>query len=442
MFEQEDPIGKNPYYHFLDSFLLNLYSLKSFANNVRPVLVNEIIRKRKFGKVEEMPVELLIELLQQRKYGLLEDPNLEELGIENLEKILDEKHGVILLDKSRFKIYGPHKSTTSKAINDYRSRHNQLGILYQSTLISLVIYFEMLIGTIIKHRLVKHPKASDIDNKVLTIEEIRKLGSFENAEQYLIEQDVETLIRKKYLDWIDYFKTNMKLKLDNIAPLNDKVIEIIQRRNLFVHNEGIVNNIYLSNINTQVFSEGALGEKLSISLQYIDESIDTIRHIGVLIGLEYWRMMEKESSERIRFINNKGMDFMLGNEWELTRDIYRFNLFEKSINSKSKTVAQINYWLSMKRLGKFSEIEKELKSSDFSDKTREFQICYYAILGNTEEMFRIIPKGLEFNEITIDDLIDWPVFDEYRDDERFLALVDVEKENDEEKITKLDVIEI
>lgn len=47
MNEQGNAGIEGQYKHLLDSFLLNLHSLKSFANNLRPVLLNDVIRKKK-----------------------------------------------------------------------------------------------------------------------------------------------------------------------------------------------------------------------------------------------------------------------------------------------------------------------------------------------------------------------------------------------------------
>ncbi|OMG00425.1 hypothetical protein [Paenibacillus sp. FSL R7-0337] len=437
MNEQGNAGIEGQYKHLLDSFLLNLHSLKSFANNLRPVLLNDVIRKKE-SKIEERDVELLLEMLKILKFGTMDldvDQEVKDKKTAYLEKLLDEKHGVKLLNKTDISIHGLAGVATKKALKDYRSRQKQLSILYQSTLISMVIYFEMFVASIIKHRLVRYPKAADIEYKTLTFDDIRKLGSFENAEQYLIEQVIETLLRDKYLEWINYIKTNMKLKLDRISPLNDKVIEIIQRRNLFVHNEGIANNIYLNNINSEFKSEVMLGEKLEITPEYIDKSISTIRHVGVLIGLEYWRMMEKESDERVSYIGDIGMELMLSQEWELAKDIYQFNLLEKSIDSISKTVSQINYWLSLKRLGNFNEVKNEVESSDFFDKTRDFQVCYAALVGDTERMYNEIPKAIKTEELTVEALMSWPIFTEYRNDEKFVALLDHEEENIEENIS-------
>lgn len=427
MSEQEEEKQQNQYSHILEGFLLNLHSLRLFAKNLSPILLNDIIREKEFTTAEELDVEVLLEILKMDKYGNddVEDPHPEsrEERISMVEEILDKKHGVELISSTQYRIYGPRRLITKNALEDYKSRHQQLGILYQSTLISLVIYFEMLIASITKHRLIKYPQASDIEDKTLSLDEIRRLGSFENAAQYLIEQEVETLIRKKYTDWIAYIKTNMKLKLENISKLNETVIEIIQRRNLYVHNEGIVNNIYLSNISDELKSGVELGKKLLLSTNYMDSSINSIRHVGVLIGLEYWRMMEKESAGRVNFIGEMSMQLMLDGEWELARDIFQFGLQEKKMTSKQKAVLQINYWLSMKRIGKYSEIKNEIESSDYSDKTRDFQVCYYALIDRIEMFFAIIPKAIEVKEITVNDLKEWPVFDEYRNDERFQALL-------------------
>lgn len=227
-----------------------------------------------------------------------------------LEKYLYENYGVEIKEGGKLKISGKNAKQTSKAIDEFQSKMKQLHILYQSTLMSLAIYFEVLIASIIKQRMVLHPKSSDIEEKTLTLENIRKLGSFENAELFLIEQEVETIIRKSYTDWIDYLKKNMKLKMDYIERYNDKIIEIIQRRNLFVHNEGIVNSIYLKNIDPKLKEGVKLGERLSIDHAYIDESIDIVEHAGTLLGLEFWSVMEKRSDERVKYTINKGIDLM------------------------------------------------------------------------------------------------------------------------------------
>lgn len=88
----------------------------------------------------------------------------------------------------------------------------------------------------------------------------------------------------------------------------------------------------------------------------------------------------------------------------------------------------------MKRLGKYNEIQSEIENSDFSDKTRDFRMCYYALKGETDVMYEIIQKALEVNEVTLADLRNWPVFDDYRDDERFIGIMLDEKDEGEESI--------
>ena len=47
------------------------------------------------------------------------------------------------------------------------------------------------------------------------------------------------------LDWKKYFQKNLKLNLKAWEDEFEVIQEIIARRNLYVHNNGIVNNIYI-----------------------------------------------------------------------------------------------------------------------------------------------------------------------------------------------------
>lgn len=271
----------------------------------------------------------------------------------------------------------------------------------------------------------------------MTLENIRKLGSLENAEIFIIEQEVESIIRKSYTDWIDYLRKNMKLKMNYIEPFNEKIIEIIQRRNLFVHNEGIVNNIYLNNIDPKLKEGVELGKRLSIDHAYIEESIDIFEHVGTLLGLEYWGVMEKRSSARTNYIIDKGFNLMTEGKWELSKDLHQLILNENTADNRKKSISLINYWLSMKRLGKFNEVQNEIEKSDFSDKTRDFKMSYFALLGKKDEMFDLMQEALEVNEVTLSDLRNWPVLDEFRNDERFVNLMLDEKDEVGESILEI-----
>ena len=60
----------------------------------------------------------------------------------------------------------------------------------------------------------------------------------------MIEQRVEDVLRGSFEEWISFLKNQFKLEMGYIEKWQHKLVEIIQRRNLLVHNGGNINSIY------------------------------------------------------------------------------------------------------------------------------------------------------------------------------------------------------
>jgi hypothetical protein len=421
--------NSSSYKKFLDSFLFNIQSLRLYTKSVGPVL-SKISNNKKF-KNEKLIVDV-INLLYSAEY----EENLSETEIEDINKIkgLLQNNFGIEYENKKVIAKGSKAIGLLRKIDHYKVNLNQNKIMNQSSLISLIIFFELLIGSIIKYRLMKYPKAfEDLENKTLTLEEIRRLGSLENAELYLIEQEVETILRKKYQDWIIHLRKSNSVKLEFLNSFDIFIVEIFQRRNLFVHNEGIVNNIYLKNVDPSLTKKVERESNITITKDYLENSINIIEHVGVLLCLEIWGSMEKKSPIRTEFIQTTGYNYMETGHWELARDMFKINLNEKQITNRLKTMSQINYWLSMKELNNFNQCVNEINSSDFTDKSLDYQLCLFALSENKEKFFEIIPKAISTKAVSFDELNEWLVLKPMRTDERFSMALESFKDNAREQ---------
>ncbi len=83
------------------------------------------------------------------------------------------------------------------------------------------------------------------------------------------------------------------------------------------------------------------------------------------------------------------------------------------------TSAQLNYWQCQKRLGRWSDIHSEVESADYSAKSLRYQLGHLALLGNADEFYALLPRALQVEELTEDDLREYPIFIDMRDDQRF-----------------------
>ncbi|TXK77742.1 hypothetical protein [Paenibacillus sp. N3.4] len=410
MFEK---IGFSEYHSIIESYILNVTSLKSYAKSVEAVFRS----KKTFEESSESEKFIsVIEMISRYKAYPEKNEELTE-AVDILENHVYELYGIKIISDGDVVRMKSHSKADS-LINEYNLNANQINILYKSSIINLVVFFEILISKLITKRISEHPKSININDKSLTFDEIVRLGSLENAQMFLIENEVETIMRKSYSDWLDYLTKNLKCNLSFINDCNDDVFEIFQRRNIIVHNDGIVNNIYLSKVSLKNKDKYKLGQSIKITNEYIEESIDLLERIGILIALEMWQKMEKKSSDREELIMQYAYNYMRANKWALAKDMYTFFLAEKSASSDSLLRAQINVWLCIKSMNNYSLIKEDLEVKDFSDRKDIFRLCLLSLKDDVDGFFSLLPS-LYPKDVTLINLKEWPIFISIRESMRY-----------------------
>lgn len=123
-----------------------------------------------------------------------------------------------------------------KALKEISLHKGQISMLYQSSLISLIVFFELLVSRVIHTHITRFPDIIGAEDKTLSLDEIRKIGSFEEAEQFLIDQEVEGIMYGSFEKWYKYLIDKIKLSVTYVEKNKDILVEIFQRRNLLVHN--------------------------------------------------------------------------------------------------------------------------------------------------------------------------------------------------------------
>ncbi|MHA6481041.1 hypothetical protein ACX1C1_03855 [Paenibacillus sp. strain BS8-2] len=415
---------------FIDTFLHNIEALREFT--VRADVGISTFEPTPDLRLSELGAHSYQVIKDVQRNGIAasiekyQDEQIEE-KVDIFKQFLVTEFGLELADNGDIVDNNDKYEKIKSILNGMKSIDRKLTqklILNQSSLINLVVFFELLIANIIKYRLFKYPDAANLKDKTLTIDEIRRLGNFENAEAYLIENEVEGIIRQKHQEWFAYFKKNLKtVNFDFMTRFEAELNEIIQRRNLFVHNEGIINNIYLSNVNSALTNGLKKGKYLKMNNSYLNQSINVIEHIGLLISLELWRAMEKKSEVRWDFCSGYGYELLMEGRWELANDVYKFFCDEKESGSENKSIALINYWLTMKKLGKYSEIKSTAERADFSDKRDRYQLSYYSIIEDRNNFYHVLHNLTISRDVRKVELLEWPVLYIFRDEPEFQDFV-------------------
>ncbi len=110
-------------------------------------------------------------------------------------------------------------------------------------------------------------------NKTLTTEAILEHSSIETLQQHILNKELSEISYKSFFNQVQY--VTQKFNLNFVGSKDDvpKIVEIIETRNIHVHNRGIINTIYLSNFN---LSEFYVDDYRKIDNDYLKSSRNTL----------------------------------------------------------------------------------------------------------------------------------------------------------------------
>jgi len=426
--------SSNSYEAIFKNFHSNLSTLKVFVSGVEASLLSQERESIKKNVNKLIPAMLAYHEAEPAIYQM---PS--EL-YESVKKSYSDQVQVVYKDEEdksqgySLNILGRTGQEVEEAFEEIVFHRGQINMLYQSSLISLIVFFELSISRVLHTHITKFPGIMSIKEKTLSLEEIRRLGTFEDAEKHLIDQEIENIMFGSLEKWYKYLTEKIKIGVPYFEKNKDRLIEIFQRRNIVVHNDGIANSIYFKNVISELRDSIKLGDKIIIDRDYINSSILLIEISGTFILIEMWRKAEKVSPERVEMLLDDIYDAMMEENWELSAAMSSAVLIEKEINAQQRLVAQINYWLSMKRKGEFKSIQKDIENADFGAYNRRFQLAIFALNDETESFFELLESAIP-HDIDLNSVKEWPLFSEMREQPAYTEFI---SRHEDELVVEID----
>lgn len=320
---------------------------------------------------------------------------------------------------------------------------NQPHILNESTLIMLLIKYENAITGVFRF-LIENYSNAYLQGKSITYSELISIESNDNIKDYFICQEVENIMRSSLDDWYKLFRSKHSAKFSFFDNEFKDFKEIYYRRNLIVHNNGQVNEIYLKNTPNTNLANGTL---LVTDSDYINQAFT--KTLIVLYGT-FWELkkVDNQSEALFEFMFKQGYEYMSRKHWKLSKFI--FNLLKDTDSSNlNKMCAQFNYWISIKNDEGIKKIEEEIRNLDVSAMKSEFLVAKFALLDDFPKVSDILDQKIE-TEIPVQDILENPLFIQYRKSNEYKEFVknhsgifesnkyEYDEQNEEEKLSNLE----
>lgn len=381
-----------------------------------PKKINQDAQKYKFAILLDLYLSLKVdgkvdsklESYMQRFVEIKSIDTENKSVIYNWKKTSDLKGKVLNVEQSK------------KMVAKYQET---IDTMYDNLLISIMIKFENIITDIFRNIITKYTDVY-LNNKNVKYTDILKVKDIEEMKKKVIDEEIENIMRQNIFEWIKILKDKHSVKIDTENSYFKQFIEAYYRRNILVHNHGIINDDYIFGLKKAdiEFKEEYKGKRMIIDenyiLQVIDASIYTIfNFIYNLIKL-YPEENESIANEILAY----GMDLIILRKYNLARELFCKLKVNKKVTEEIRIYSQINYWQTFKWNDEFENIKAEVEKFDVSASNEVIQLAVYALLDNYEKIFEIVNKKFSNNNEDYElaaMLEEWPIFQDVRKQDKY-----------------------
>jgi len=387
-----------------DSFTRNIESLEAFVNNVAPIA--EKHDQATMKKVDKFTKQMF------KIFGLPKgkiDESKRKQVVEGITE--DQVNQIIQLTADLPRLTVP-----------------QAELLYRSSFVMLVSYFDFLLSDLIHYFYRKYPESLSGKELPLTLSELKLLGGVDEAVDSVLNKEADSVLYKSLGEQKLYLKNTLKIDTkDSIINWN-KLVESVERRHIVVHNDCKINRRYLISVDLSQIPEKTKdlkeGTQVRITESYFRSVFEEICVSGIILLQVCWRKWEKDdtaSADQQLVLDI--YDALAKEDWTCAERLGLFSKECKVANQAHRLILDVNYCQSLKWQGKKDELQEQLKQFDISALSPQFALALYALRSDRDSFYRNVENAITVDNMLEEQFMEWPLFRELRQDPDYEARI-------------------
>lgn len=384
-------------------------------------------------------IEGLVCVLAQFKEDakcLCEAFDVSEISLDsNKQKVQKELEDFIFQNKvqdneGKNEISVPHnKEREYKKLQEQAKRAERAcQLVRQNFLVSLVSVYDLFYAEIVRVIYLLNPNIIKGDETQFLYRTLLDYGSIGAVEKYIIEKKIDSLIRDSHLTQISWLENTLGVKTLREFTEWGSFMELTERRNLFVHSNGVVSSQYITICEKHNALDKSItaGTILSINKEYFLKAYKTLYKMAVsitaIVANICCKVHYKGYFEDIdRMIINHVYDAITEQEYDLAIDISNF-ILTKPFRHKSQDKCYIilNLAQAYKWKGDEAKCREILEAEDTSAWKRDLLIPKLVLEDNYTETYETMRSvGLTGKILNKDLYRQWPIFKKLREQPEF-----------------------
>ena len=295
----------------------------------------------------------------------------------------------------------------------------------RTLVVALISEFDVFVGGILRLFYEVQPDALRASERSLTLGNILEFGSIEVAKDYVIEKEIESVLRKSHSDQFDALEKRLSLALRKGLDIWPDFIEVTERRNLFVHTGGIVTRQYMDVCRRAgvELSDDLQGSTLEASHDYFRHAHGVIFELGVKLGHVVWRKVrpsERETADRY-LAGSVMYDLIFNERYETAIKLGDFALetYMTFASQYNRLMLVINKAQAHRWSGDDAGAQQILDDEDWSATSSEFQLAVAAIRDDVPGVIALMKRIGATDRPGKVGYREWPLFSSVRSTDEF-----------------------
>ena len=208
------------------------------------------------------------------------------------------------------------------------------------------------------------------------------------------------------------------ININRFVNILDEFEEIYYRRNLYTHNNGVTNHIYLSNIKEKYKKGLEINKKLVTDDIYLRNAINMLYKI---VGTLFYEIQVTYNSKYEKWkdrFSESVFELLYKKNYDVAEHLYFILSSCKQFCFRDKAMFRINYINAMKQQGKDALVKKEIEALDVSIATEDYKIAKLCLEGKDAEVYEALSKNYP-EPYSAETVRDWPLFINFRESEYY-----------------------
>ena len=290
-----------------------------------------------------------------------------------------------------------------------------------STLSNAIVIFEQFLSYVYSALIYEH-KDKYFENKNIQIKNL-----LDKSIDEILDEEISKIVE---CDMYDSFlllnKIFEKEKISSNYAINvlNEFKEAYFRRNMYIHNDGYVNQQYLNKIENTKYQ---LNDYLKCDDNYLKKLIVVLKELIVFVSISLINKIDPNQNAYSDILDYC-FETLKKEEYDFCEFVYRYNAQNKYLDNTHKMVSQANLLICLKETKQKDKFDEEINLFDVTGSDSDFLIAKKILEEKFEEATNLILDNYEVGT-TSRKILSWPLFKNYRETEFFKKLTEMKSDD-------------